>query len=122
MNEAGYIRYRHCDLYGEHGLAKRQVAVWLSVDAEMLTLEHSEEPLVQYTVAHEPDRKHLKKATLLHFFETRFRSPQLPLWGPGVVDRHLAISRPDPAPRRRRIADAMQPPLLLTDSNLASNG
>lgn len=122
VNQGGHIRYRHWDLYCEQGLAEQRVAVWLSVDAEMLTLEFCEEPLVQYTVKHEPDHERLKKVTPLHIFETRFRSPQLPLWEPGIIDRRLALQRPAPAPRRGRVVGVVQQPLLLEDSNLAANG
>jgi hypothetical protein len=124
VNKAGYIRFRHWDVYGEHGLAKQRVAVWLSADSETLTVEYSDEPLAQYLVAQEPNHKHLKSVAPLRLFDTRFRSPQLALWEPDFIEWRLAIRRPEPASRRRRqIAGPVQEPLLLTtDSSLTAKG
>lgn len=123
LNDAGYVRFRHWDIYGERGLRRQRAAVWLSADAETLTVEFSEESLAQYTVTHEPGHRRLKSVTPLNLFETRFHSPQLPLWEPGIIEWLLALPRPDPAPRRQRHVDeAAQWPLFPEDSNLTSNG
>jgi putative transposase len=78
LDKLGYVRFRHWRIYGEHGLARRQAAVWLY--GETLLLEFSDEPLAQYSVAYEPDRRHLRDVVPRQLFETRYRSPQLPLW------------------------------------------
>jgi len=78
LDKLGYVRFRHWRIYGEYGLARRQAAVWLY--GETLLLEFSDEPLAQYSVAYEPDRRHLKEVVPRQLFETQHRSPQLPLW------------------------------------------
>jgi len=78
LDKLGYIRFRHWRIYGEHGLARRQAAVWLY--GETLLLEFSEEPLAQYSVAYEPDRHHLRDVVPRQLFQTKYQSPQLALW------------------------------------------
>ncbi len=78
LDKLGYVRFRHWRIYGEQGLARRQAAVWLY--GETLLLEFAEEPLAQYSVSHEPNRHHLRDVVPRQLFETRYQSPQLPLW------------------------------------------
>jgi hypothetical protein len=68
----GYVRFRHWDLYGERGLARERVAIWLSADVTTLTIEHAVEPLAQYTATPTPDHKQLKGVAALRLFENRF--------------------------------------------------
>lgn len=110
---AGYVRFRPWAIYGERGLARQRLAVWLAVDAETLTIARAEELLAQYTVAQEATRKHLKSVTPLHLFQTRFRSPQLMLWDPSAVDWRLALPRPISTARRRHpLIEVRQLPLF----------
>jgi hypothetical protein len=99
LDRAGYVRFRHWRLYGEAGLSGKRAAVWLF--KETLTVEFAEEALSQFTVAYQPDRKHLRDVTQPQRFETRFRSPQLALWAEGDVEWRLVIRRPDYQSRTR---------------------
>ncbi len=79
--------------------------------------------MTQYAVTHEPDRRRLKTATVQQIFETRFRSPQLALWQPGIVDWRLALPQPASArSRQSRGAEAIQQPASPEFSSLTSNG
>lgn len=123
VNKAGYVRFRQWDIYGELGLARERVAVWLSADVTTLTIEHAEEPLAQYSVAPEPDRKHLKDVTLLHLFATRFCSLQLSLWEPEAIDWRPALKRPEPSRRlSRSLRESMQLPLFLSETTRSAKG
>jgi transposase InsO family protein len=106
LDKLGYVRFRHWRIYGEYGLARRQAAVWLY--GETLLLEFSDEPLTQYTVAYEPDRRHLKEVVPRQLFATQYRSPQLPLWELGDSE-WLKVLRVPPSDRRlRRPQSALQ--------------
>ncbi len=100
LDRAGHVRFRHWRLYGEQGLSGKRAAVWLY--KEILTVEFAEEPLSQFAVEYQPDKKHLREVTRPQRFETRFRSPQLALWPEGEVEWRLVIRRPDYRPRMRR--------------------
>jgi putative transposase len=110
LDQRGYVRFRHWRIYGERGLAGEQGTVWLY--GENLTLHFAEEPLAQYKVAYQPDRKRLRAVTEPRLLETRFRSPQLLLWELGPGDWHLVLRLPEYAPRRRSVPGATQLPLL----------
>lgn len=73
LDRAGYVRFRHWRLYGEMGLARRRAVVWLY--KETLTIEFAEEPLSQFTVDYQPDRRHLRQVRHPRRFETRYQSP-----------------------------------------------
>jgi hypothetical protein len=119
----GYIRFRHWDLYGERGLARHHVAVWLSADVTTVTIEYAHEPLAQYTAAPVATRTRFKDVTLLHLFENHFHSPQLLLWEPNAVEWRLALPRPTTAFRRlRELHRDMQPPLFPPESTRAVTG
>jgi putative transposase len=119
----GYIRFRHWDLYGERGLARHPVAVWLSADVTTVTIEYAHAPLAQYTAAPAAKRTRFKDVTLLHLFENHFPSPQLLLWEPTAVEWRLALPRPTTASRRpRELPNAMQPPLFPAESTRAATG
>ena len=76
-------------------------------------MEFADEPLAQYRVTDQPDKRHLRMVTDPHLFETPHRSPQPPLcaWGEGewlCVLRLLGY-----APRRARPGGAAQPSLFV---------
>ncbi len=97
-------------MYGEQGLRNTGVAVWLY--GEHLTVEFADEPLAQYRVTYQPDKRHLKAVTDPHFFETPHRSPQLPLWTWGDDEWLPVLRLPDDAPRAPRAGGPTQPPLF----------
>jgi len=106
LDKLGYVRYRHWRIYGEHGLAQRRAAVWLY--GETLLVEFSDEPLAQYSVDYEPDRRHLWTVTPRQLFETRYRSPQLSLWESGDGEWLQVQRLPRRSRERRARADAQQ--------------
>jgi hypothetical protein len=108
----GCVRFHHWRLYGELGLARKQATLWLY--GETLTLEFANTPLSQFTVVFQPDRRHFRRITDPHRFETQYRSPQLELWGPGAVEWRLVRRVPEYVLRRRGTADPLliQPPLF----------
>ena len=99
LDRLGYLRFRQWSLYGEAGLAKHQATLWLY--GQTLTLEYASTPLTQYTVSYQPDKKRFRAVTLLHRFETQYRSPQLVLWPPDVVAWQLARRLPAASSRRK---------------------
>lgn len=112
LNKGGYLRFRHWQVYGEFGLAKRNATVWLS--REHMTVEFGDEPLSQYAVQYQPDEKHVRMIVEPHRFETRYRSPQLDLWQNGEVEWRLVRRLPDYAPRHKKkaVGDVAQQPLF----------
>ncbi len=74
----GYVRFHAWRLYSEPGLAQRPVAVWLY--REQLVVAYNDTHLAQYTVAYEPDQKHLYTVSNPQLYEMQYCSPQLPLW------------------------------------------
>jgi len=106
LDKRGYVRFRHWRIYGEHGLARQRAAVWLY--GETLLLGFSDEPLAQYSVTYEPDRRHLRDVEPRQLFETQYRSPQLSLWelGDGEWLRVVRVSARES--KRRKIWAARQ--------------
>jgi hypothetical protein len=100
VDRLGYVRFRHWRLYGERGLAQEHAAVWLY--GETLTIEFADEPLAQYRVRYQPDKKHLRGITEPRLFESAFQSPQLSLWELDDAEWLKVIRRPDFAPRQPR--------------------
>jgi len=113
LDRAGYARFRRWRVYAERGLGGESVAVWLY--AEHLTLVYRDEPLAQYRVAYQPDRRRLKTVTPAQLFETAHRSPQPPLWTQDAADWLPVLRLPDYAPRRLPPGDVRQPPLFVLD-------
>lgn len=99
LDKAGYMRFRHWRIYGEQGLPRAQVAVWLY--GEHLTVEFTDEVLAQYTVTYQPDGRQLRTVEEPILFDTPYRSPQLPLW-PLTDEEWLKALRLAPAQARRR--------------------
>ena len=110
LDNLGYVRFRHWRIYGEHGLARRRTAVWLY--GETLLLEFSDEPLAQYTVAYELDRRHLQDIVPRQLFETQYRSLQLPLWELGDGEWFKVIRVPLALPRNHLEHAENQPSLF----------
>jgi len=113
LDVRGYARFRHWKVYGERGLARHAVGVWLY--GPQLLVEYREEPLAEFRVAYEPGRRRLKTIALHRLFETPFRAPQ-PLLFPLDDAQWLKAWRvADYAPRRLRAATARQLPLFPAD-------
>ncbi len=111
LDRAGYIRFRRWRVYAERGLAGAPVAVWLY--AEHLTLVYKDEPLAQYQVAYQPDKRRLKVIAEEQHFETPHQSLQPPLWAWGEGEWLRVLRLPDYAPRHRpRDAAYVQAPLF----------
>lgn len=110
LDRAGYVRFRRWRVYAERGLPGQPVAVWLY--AEHLTLVYQDEPLAQYRVAYQPDKRRLKGVTEERLFETPHRSPQPTLWAWGEGEWLRVLRLPHYAPRRRHGARYIQAPLF----------
>ena len=104
LNKAGFLKFRHWRIYGEYGLAKRQVVIWLY--EEHLTVEFADAPLAQYQVEYQPNKKDFRQVTPTRLFETPYRSPQLSLWSAGEVTWHQ-VMRETPGSRRRKKREAL---------------
>ncbi|MDQ3590944.1 MAG: helix-turn-helix domain-containing protein [Actinomycetota bacterium] len=83
LDSLGYARLMHWRILGHEGLAKRDVALWLSSDA--LTLEHAGEALSRYEVEYRPESAgaagELRSVRCLELFETARSLPQPRLFG-----------------------------------------
>ena len=110
LDRAGFARFRRWRIYAERGLAGEPVAVWLY--AEHLTLVGKDEPLAQYRVTYQPNKRHLKAVTEAHRYETPHRSPQPSLWAWGDDEWLRVLRLPPYAPRVARPGAAKQPPLF----------
>jgi hypothetical protein len=122
VDRAGSVRFRHWALYGERGLARQRVAVWLAVDAATLTLEYAEAPIAQYTVVHDAKRRRFTRVTLLRLVPTRFQLPQLDLWDAETLAPQYARLRSPVRRRRRPRPLVVQPRLLLDDTDKTASG
>ncbi len=100
LDRAGYARFRRWRVYAERGLPGEPVAVWLY--AEHLTLVYRDEPLAQYRVTYQPDKRRLKAVTEERRFETPHQSPQLTLWAWGEGEWLRVLRLPEYAARKRR--------------------
>ncbi|MGI8553510.1 MAG: helix-turn-helix domain-containing protein [Dehalococcoidia bacterium] len=106
----GYIRFRRWRLYGERGLARKKLGLWLT--GEHLTVVYSDEPLAQYAVTYERDHRHLKTVQEARLYLTPFQSPQPHLWEPREGEWLKVLRLRAVASRRRRHAVGEQPPLF----------
>jgi hypothetical protein len=113
LDRAGYVRFRRWRLYAERGLRGEAVAVWRY--GERLTLAFSDEPLAQYTVTDQPDKRHRKAVTAARRFATPHHAPPLPLWELGDGEWLTVLRLPDYAARTVRAAGRGQLPLVVTD-------
>ncbi len=110
VDRSGYVRFRRWRLYGERGLAKQTVAVWLT--NERLVVAYSDEPLAQYAVTYARDRHHLMSVREERLFRTPFESPQLALWEPPEDEWLRVLRLLAPLPRQRRWVMGEQLPLF----------
>jgi hypothetical protein len=112
VDQQGYVRFRNWRVYGERGLAGKAAAIWLYEDHLMLQFE--DDALAEYTVAYQRDRHHLRSVAASHLYESRHRSPQLPLLVLEPDDWRMAIALQEPRRSRRR-GGVLQLPLFLPE-------
>ena len=116
LNKAGYAKFRTFLLYGEQGLAGNKTLVTIFQDT--LTREYGEHPLSRYSVAWQPDARHLLRVGNPRLYDHPNPRPKPPLWEPGEVE-WFVILRADPPVRRRRRRGRIvliQPPLWVNVS------
>jgi putative transposase len=113
VDGAGFVRFRNWRLYGERGLAGAEAAVWAL--GETLTVEYATDTLAQYTVAYEPDERHIRAVTEPRLFATRYPSPQPLLDGLTAVEWHPALRLPRYRARLRPTATSEQARLFPLD-------
>lgn len=111
LNASGYARIRHWRVYGEEGLARSQVALWLGTDS--LTVEFAGDTLSRYEVTYSPSVGQLRQVKSPRLFVTRHRySPQLRLFNLNEVLGETgwlkALRLPDYAPRSPHRSSALQ--------------
>jgi hypothetical protein len=75
LDQSGYVRFRRWRFYGECGLARKAVAVW--VYQGTLQVEYQAVELSRYRIALEEDRKRIREVKNARISETHFQSPQL---------------------------------------------
>jgi len=112
LDKNGFLRFQNWKLYGERGLAKAPVTVWIYEGS--LKIEHQAVTLSRYSVELQDDHKHLREVSHPRLAETPFRSPQLALFDLGPGEWLLYWKTPElaPAGRRRRVAGITQLPLF----------
>jgi hypothetical protein len=119
LDKHGFLRFADWKFYGERGLAKAKVTVWiyegsLKVEKEAVTLS-------EYDVSMHDDHKHVQMVRSARAHETPFRSPQLTLFDLDEGD-WLLYWKTDPASAHRRHppSDMIQLPLFdLSSRDLA---
>jgi len=77
LDQNGFLRFQNWKLYGERGLARASVTVW--VYEGTLKIEYKAVTLSKYTVELQDDHKHLREVSHPRLADTPFRSPQLTL-------------------------------------------
>src|SRR5947208_12234587 len=112
LDKKGFLRFQNWKLYGERGLAKAPVTVWVYDGS--LKVEYQAVTLTQYTVDLQEDHKHLSQVSHPRLAQTPSRSPQLVLFDLGPGKWLLSWKTPDVAParRRRRVPGIVQLPLF----------
>lgn len=112
LDKHGFLRFQDWKFYGERGLAKAKVTVWIYEGS--LKVEKAAVTLSEYEVSMLDDHKHVQAVRSARTHETPFRSPQLTLFDLGPDAWLLYWKTPDHAPahRRRRIRDIVQLPLF----------
>ena len=115
LDRHGFLRFADWKFYGERGLAKAKVTVWiyegsLKVEKEAVTLS-------EYEVSMRDDHKHVQKVRSARTHETPFRSPQLTLFDLDEGGWLLYWKTPEQVPRRniRRVEGITQLPLFDPD-------
>jgi len=112
LDKNGFLRFQNWKLYGERGLAKAPVTVWIYEGS--LKVEHQAVTLSRYSVELQDDHKHLRTVSHPRLSRTPFRSPQLALFDLGPGEWLLYWKTPERAPKdhRRPTESIMQLPLL----------
>jgi hypothetical protein len=112
LDKHGFLRFQNWKLYGERGLAKAPVTVWVYEGS--LKVEYQAVTLSKYTVELQDDHKHLRTVSHPRLADTPFRSPQLTLFDLGPHEWLLYWRTPDSAParRKRRVEGIIQLPLF----------
>jgi putative transposase len=113
LDRSGYARFRRWRVYAERGLHGEPVAVWLY--AEHLTLVYRDEPLAQYQVTYQRDKRRLQTVTPQQLFDTSYRSPQQALWTQGEDEWLPVLRLPAYAPRRPQPTGGAQLSLFSLD-------
>ncbi len=115
LDKHGFLRFADWKFYGERGLAKAKVTVWiyegsLKVEKEAVTLS-------EYEVSMRDDHKHVQTVRSARTHETPFRSPQLTLFDLNEGGWLLYWKTPEqaPGPRKRRVEGITQLPLFDPD-------
>ena len=114
LDELGYARFRHWRVYGEEGLARCEVALWLSNDG--LSVEFEGEGLSRYDVtvtALRGEYTWLREVTRPRLFSTRHRNPHPRLFELDDEMWFKALRTSGYAPRRpsasRHLQEALFP-------------
>jgi transposase len=122
LDKHGYLRYQNWKFYGERGLAKAKVTVWIYEGS--LKIEHQAVTLSQYEVKLQEDRKHLQTVSNPRAHVTPFRSPQLTLFDLGPDGWVMYWKTPDQPKVRhlRREQDIVQLSLFGPESLASAVG
>lgn len=112
LDKNGFLRFQNWKLYGERGLAKAPVTVWVYEGS--LKVEYQAVTLSKYTVELQDDHQHVQAVSNPRLQETPFRSPQSTLFDLGPHEWLLYWKTPDHAPahRGRRVPGIVQLPLF----------
>jgi hypothetical protein len=112
LDKFGFLRYQDWKFYGERGLAKAKVTVWIYEGS--LRVEKEAVTLSQYEIELKSDHKHVQAVSNPQTHQTPFRSPQLALFDLGPDGWILYWKKDDQvsAKRRRRVDDITQLPLF----------
>jgi transposase len=122
LDKNGYLRYQNWKFYGERGLARVKVTVWIYEGS--LKIEHQAVTLSQYEVKLQEDRKHLHTVSHPRAHVTPFRSPQLTLFDLGPDGWVMYWKTPDQPKVRnlRREQDIVQLSLFGSESLASAVG
>lgn len=114
LDKHGFLRYQDWKFYGERGLAKEKVTVWIYEGS--LRVEKEAVTLSQYEVSMLNDHKHVQVVRSARAHETLFHSPQLTLFDLGPDGWILYWKTPEQVPRRnvRSVESITQLPLFET--------
>lgn len=78
LDSLGYARLKHWRVYGEEGLARCQVSLWLGIDG--LVVEYGGDTLSRYDVSLSSGETKLEAVTNPRLLATKYRTPQLKLF------------------------------------------
>ncbi len=111
LDKHGFLRFQDWKFYGERGLAKAKVTVWIYEGS--LRVEKEAVTLSQYEIKLQDDRKHVQAVSDAQTHETPFRSPQLTLFDLGP-DGWILYWKTEPAPthHRQSVPSMLQLPLF----------